>query len=60
MTSQFMDVKQTAEYLNVSVQWLYREASTVGLRKYRFGTGRNAKIQFDVDEVRRWVKHRTV
>ncbi|MFB7124594.1 helix-turn-helix domain-containing protein [Kitasatospora sp. NPDC056273] len=56
MTSQFMTVKQTAELLNMSVQWVYREAPRAGLAPYRFGSGRNAKLQFKVTEVNAWVK----
>ncbi|MFF2821311.1 helix-turn-helix transcriptional regulator [Kitasatospora cineracea] len=56
MASQFMDAKQTAEYLNVSLSWLYREATGVGLVPYKFGRGRNAKIQFKVSEVNAWIK----
>ncbi|MGW1173949.1 helix-turn-helix domain-containing protein [Kitasatospora sp. NPDC002543] len=51
-----MTVKETAEFLNMSVQWVYREAPQVGLVPYRFGQGRNAKLQFKVTEVQTWVK----
>ncbi|MEV6210442.1 helix-turn-helix domain-containing protein [Kitasatospora sp. NPDC051914] len=51
-----MDAKQTAEYLNMSVPWVYREAARVGLVPYRFGRGRNAKPQFKVVEVQAWIK----
>jgi hypothetical protein len=50
--AQFMDVRETAEYLNMSVQWVYREAPRVGLLPYKFGQGRNAKIQFKLSELR--------
>ncbi|WP_269857977.1 helix-turn-helix transcriptional regulator [Streptomyces sp. RPT161] len=60
MGTQFMDVKQTAEYLNMSVPWVYREAPQLGLVPYKFGRGRNAKIQFKVSDVQAWVKQRTV
>ncbi|TQF01305.1 helix-turn-helix domain-containing protein [Kitasatospora acidiphila] len=56
MPEQFMNVKQTAEYLNMSVAWVYREAAGVGLVPYRFGSGRNAKLQFKISEVQAWVK----
>ncbi|MFE0463326.1 helix-turn-helix transcriptional regulator [Kitasatospora sp. NPDC058965] len=57
---QFMSVKQTAEYLNMSVAWVYREATGVGLVPYKFGSGRNAKLQFKVSEVQAWVKQQRV
>ncbi|MET8626656.1 hypothetical protein ABZW30_23340 [Kitasatospora sp. NPDC004669] len=56
MPEQFMSVKQTASYLNMSVAWVYREAPRVGLVPYRFGSGRNAKLQFMASEVQAWVK----
>ncbi|WP_406194738.1 helix-turn-helix domain-containing protein [Kitasatospora sp. NBC_01560] len=56
MAQQFMSVKETAEYLNMSVPWVYREASRGGLVPFRFGHGQNAKLQFKVSEVQAWVK----
>ncbi|MYV71658.1 helix-turn-helix domain-containing protein [Streptomyces sp. SID2131] len=52
----FMNAKETAKYLNMSVPWVYREAARAGLVPYRFGSGRNAKLQFKVAEVQAWVK----
>lgn len=60
MTQQFMTAKETAEYLNMSVPWVYREAARAGLVPYRFGYGRNAKLQFKVTEVQGWVKQQRV
>ncbi|MER7039740.1 helix-turn-helix transcriptional regulator [Streptomyces vinaceus] len=60
MAPQFMDVRETAQYLNMSVQWVYREAPRAGLAVYRFGAGRNAKIQFKVSEVHAWIKQQKV
>ncbi|MFJ6485875.1 MULTISPECIES: helix-turn-helix domain-containing protein [unclassified Streptomyces] len=60
MATQFMDVRETAEYLNMSVQWVYREAPRAGLAPYRFGAGRNAKIQFKVSEVESWAKQQKI
>ncbi|MFC9502674.1 helix-turn-helix domain-containing protein [Streptomyces sp. NPDC057002] len=51
-----MDVRETAEYLNVSTSWLYKNSARSGLANYRFGTGSNAKIRFKVSEVEAWVK----
>ncbi|MEU7723631.1 helix-turn-helix domain-containing protein [Streptomyces tibetensis] len=55
-----MDVPETAEYLNVSISWLYKNAARSGLAIYRFGTGPNAKIRFKVSEVEAWVKQQRV
>ncbi|MFD7552027.1 helix-turn-helix domain-containing protein [Streptomyces sp. NPDC059816] len=60
MAAQFMDVKQTAEYLNMSVTWVYKEAPRVGLTPYKFGRGRNAKIQFRSSEVQAWIKQQKI
>ncbi len=56
MRPQFMDTKQTAEYLNMSVTWVYRDAPRLGLAAYKFGTGRNAKLQFKVSDVDAWAR----
>ncbi|MFJ2805832.1 helix-turn-helix domain-containing protein [Kitasatospora sp. NPDC087271] len=56
MARQFMSVRETAEYLNMSVPWVYREAPRVGLAPYRFGSGKNAKLQFKVSDIHAWVK----
>ncbi|MGW0818041.1 helix-turn-helix transcriptional regulator [Streptomyces viridiviolaceus] len=60
VTPRFMNVKETAEYLNVSASWLYKNAVRSGLVMYRFGVGANAKIQFKVSEVEAWVKQQRV
>jgi excisionase family DNA binding protein len=60
MVGHFMDIKETAEYLNVSVSWLYKNAKRSGLAIYRFGPGSNAKIRFRISEVESWVKQQQV
>lgn len=50
----------SAQYLNMSVQWVYRETPRAGLAVYRFGAGLNAKIQFKVSEVHAWIKQQRV
>ncbi|MGW8376013.1 hypothetical protein [Streptomyces sp. ODS28] len=56
MTAQFMNAKQTAEYLNMSITWVYRDAPTAGLVPYKFGQGRNAKLQFRIADVQMWAR----
>ncbi|WP_327657096.1 helix-turn-helix transcriptional regulator [Streptomyces sp. NBC_00483] len=56
MPPQFMDAKQTSEYLNMSVTWVYRDAPRLGLAAYKFGTGRNAKLQYKVSDVDAWAR----
>ncbi|MEV8554739.1 helix-turn-helix domain-containing protein [Streptomyces glaucescens] len=55
-----MDARETAEYLNVSTSWLYKNASRCGLVSYRFGSGSNAKLRFKVSEVDAWVRQQRV
>ncbi len=56
MVQQFMSVMETAEHLNMSVPWVYRESARADLVPYRFGHGRNGKLQFKVSEVQAWVR----
>ncbi|MFG3025420.1 helix-turn-helix domain-containing protein [Streptomyces sp. NPDC048254] len=51
-----MTVQETAEYLNVSTSWIYRNATRSGLTPYRFAAGTNAKIRFRVSEVEAWIR----
>ena len=60
MGTKFMTAKETAEYLSVSVSWLYGNAARLGLASYRFGGGANAKMRFRVSEVESWVKQQRV
>ena len=58
MPAQFMDASQTAEYLNMSLTWVYRDAPGLGLVPYKFGRGRNAKLQFKISDVQAWARQR--
>ncbi|MFI9271980.1 helix-turn-helix domain-containing protein [Kitasatospora sp. NPDC052896] len=60
MSPQFMDAKQTAQYLNMSLSWVYRDAAQMGLVGYKFGRGRNAKLQFKVSEVQAWTRQQRI
>ncbi|MFJ5519504.1 helix-turn-helix transcriptional regulator [Streptomyces griseoluteus] len=51
-----MNARQTAEYLNMSITWVYRDAPKLGLQPYKFGYGRSAKLQFKVSEVQAWAQ----
>uniref|UniRef100_A0AAU2JXU0 Helix-turn-helix domain-containing protein n=1 Tax=Streptomyces sp. NBC_00049 TaxID=2903617 RepID=A0AAU2JXU0_9ACTN len=55
MAAQFITAKELAVHINMSLVWVYREAPRSGLTPYKFGTGRNAKIQFKVSEVQAWI-----
>ncbi|GHE06542.1 helix-turn-helix transcriptional regulator [Streptomyces alanosinicus] len=56
MPTQFMNVKQTAQYLNMSITWVYRDAPKLGLVPYKFGRGRSAKLQFKISDVQAWAQ----
>ncbi|MFJ9707319.1 helix-turn-helix transcriptional regulator [Streptomyces sp. NPDC101234] len=60
MPAKFMTVQETAEYLNVSASWLYRNAIRSGLAPYRFAAGPNAKIRFKISEVEAWVQQQRI
>lgn len=60
MAPYLMDAKETANFLNMSVTWVYRDAPRLGLRPYKFGRGRNAKIQFKTDDVLKWLEQQKV
>ncbi|MGW5868376.1 helix-turn-helix domain-containing protein [Streptomyces sp. NPDC055239] len=53
-----MSVRETAEYINMSTSWVYKSGRRLGLVPYRFGLGRNAKLQFKESEVRAWMWQR--
>ncbi|MEU4796711.1 helix-turn-helix domain-containing protein [Streptomyces sp. NPDC023327] len=55
MRNRLMSAQQTAEMLNMSLTWIYRDARKCGLRGYKLGNGKNAKLQFKEDEVLRWL-----
>ncbi|WP_425574197.1 helix-turn-helix domain-containing protein [Streptomyces hebeiensis] len=55
-----MDAQQTARYLNMSLTWIYRDARRCGLKPYRFGNGKNAKIQFKTIDVLKWLEQQRV
>ncbi|MYU06657.1 helix-turn-helix domain-containing protein [Streptomyces sp. SID8366] len=51
-----MSVRETAEYLNVSISWIYKNSAKSGLASYRFGAGPNAKLRFKISDVEAWLK----
>jgi len=59
-TASFMDVREGANYLGVSVSWLYKNAARLGIPVYRFGVGSNAKIRFRRSELEVWIKQQRV
>ncbi|MEU9993394.1 hypothetical protein AB0E10_42985 [Streptomyces sp. NPDC048045] len=51
-----MNTQQTAEYLNMSMTWVYRDAPKLGLIPYKFGNGRSAKLQFKITDMHAWAR----
>jgi len=52
MNKGLLNIKDTAEMLNVSVSWLYQK---VGRREIPFVRMGRA-LRFDMDEIERWVE----
>lgn len=46
-----MDTSAVAAMLNTSMSWVYREASKIGLKGYKLGRGRNAKVLYKRSEI---------
>ncbi|WP_407697234.1 helix-turn-helix domain-containing protein [Streptomyces kebangsaanensis] len=60
VTPYLISAQETAELLNMSVTWVYRDAVRCGLTPYKLGSGRNAKIQFKRSDVLKWLEQRRV
>ncbi|MEU8781996.1 helix-turn-helix domain-containing protein [Streptomyces sp. NPDC048637] len=61
MTLQSMlTAKEAADFLNVSLTWMYRDAPKLGLTGYKFGRGRNAKLRFKYSEVIKWLEQQKI
>lgn len=46
--------------LNMSTSWVYKEASKLGLKGYKLGRGKNAKILCKRAEVFKWLEQQKV
>ncbi|WP_346267422.1 helix-turn-helix domain-containing protein [Streptomyces sp. SID4982] len=55
-----MDTSEVAAMLNMSTSWVYREASKLGLKGYKLGRGRNAKVLYKRAEIFRWLEQQKV
>ncbi|MFJ8399151.1 helix-turn-helix domain-containing protein [Streptomyces microflavus] len=51
-----INTSEVAMLLNMSTSWVYREASKLGLKGYKLGRGRNAKILYKKTEVHKWLE----
>ncbi|MET8495902.1 helix-turn-helix domain-containing protein [Streptomyces microflavus] len=55
-----MDTGEVAAMLNMSTSWVYKEASKLGLKGYKFGRGRNAKVLYKKAEVCKWLEQQRI
>ncbi|EMF28867.1 hypothetical protein H114_11101 [Streptomyces gancidicus BKS 13-15] len=55
-----MDTSEVAAMLNMSTSWVYKEASKLGLKGYKLGRGRNAKVLYKRAEVFKWLEQQKI
>ncbi|MFF5771800.1 helix-turn-helix domain-containing protein [Streptomyces californicus] len=55
-----MDTAQVAAMLNMSTSWVYREASKLGVKGYKLGRGRNAKVLYKRSEIFKWLEQQKI
>ncbi|MFI8004737.1 helix-turn-helix domain-containing protein [Streptomyces sp. NPDC086010] len=55
-----VETSEVAAMLSMSTSWVYREASKLGLKGYKLGRGRNAKVLYKRAEVFKWLEQQKV
>ncbi|WP_257584264.1 helix-turn-helix domain-containing protein [Streptomyces sp. TLI_146] len=55
-----MDTNELAAMLRMSPSWVYREAAKLGLKGYKLGQGRNAKVLYKRAEVFQWLEQQRI
>lgn len=55
-----MDTSEVATMLSMSASWVYREASKLGLKGYKLGRGRNAKVLYKKAEIFKWLEQQRI
>ncbi|MFE9408011.1 helix-turn-helix domain-containing protein [Streptomyces sp. NPDC006704] len=55
-----VDTSEVATMLNMSTSWVYKEASKLGLKGYKLGRGRNAKVLYKVSEILKWLEQQKI
>ncbi|MER7986461.1 helix-turn-helix domain-containing protein [Streptomyces noursei] len=55
-----LTVKEAADFLNVSLTWMYRDAPKLGLKGYKFGRGKNAKLRFKYGDLVKWLEQQKI
>ncbi|MFJ7969657.1 helix-turn-helix domain-containing protein [Streptomyces sp. NPDC096324] len=59
-TPRFEGQYEVAAMLNMSTSWVYREASKLGLKGYKFGRSRNSKVLYKRAEVFKWLEQQKI
>ncbi|OEJ48728.1 hypothetical protein AR457_05075 [Streptomyces agglomeratus] len=55
-----MDTCEVATMLNMSTSWVYKEASKLGLKGYKLGRSRNAKVLYKRAEIFKWLEQQKI
>lgn len=55
-----MDTSEVATMLNMSTSWVYREASKLGLKGYKLGRGKSAKVLYKRSEIFKWLEQQRI
>lgn len=55
-----METSEVAAMLSMSTSWVYREASKLGLKGYKLGRGKNAKVLYRRAEVFKWLEQQKI
>ncbi|OKI68290.1 hypothetical protein AMK14_19320 [Streptomyces sp. TSRI0445] len=55
-----VETSEVAAMLSMSTSWVYREASKLGLKGYKLGRGRNAKVLYKRAEIFKWLEQQRV
>ncbi|MFJ5074909.1 helix-turn-helix domain-containing protein [Streptomyces sp. NPDC088553] len=55
-----METSEVATMLSMSTSWVYREASKLGLKGYKLGRGKNAKVLYKRTEVFKWLEQQKI
>ncbi|MEU5655027.1 helix-turn-helix domain-containing protein [Streptomyces sp. NPDC047737] len=55
-----METSEVAAMLSMSTSWVYREASKLGLKGYKLGRGKNAKVLYKRTEVFKWLEQQKI
>ncbi|MGW9453908.1 helix-turn-helix domain-containing protein [Streptomyces sp. NPDC055632] len=55
-----IETSEVAVMLSMSTSWVHKEASKLGLKGYKLGRGKNAKVLYKRAEVFKWLEQQKV